>query len=232
MITGRATPPDKLPGCATPPKGSAPAPSREAPPDTWLRELQARPWAPQASFASRLLALQRALQTHIDRQPDLFARPRVAVTIRLTLDDLAWLLPPAEQRLLAHLRARKPLRALDGTRGCHTVSRRNERLQRLLSRVHAYCGAPTRHRLMQPYDRPGHHHRQRPAVAGRGWEGSSRLDAVARSRAGSATPPSPRARTVRWRRSGHSESPIGPARRRALAPARPGRPPVHEWGNR
>jgi hypothetical protein len=113
---------------------------------------------------SRLLALQRALQTEIDRQPDLFARPRIAVTIRLTLDDLAWLLPPAEQRLLAHLRARKPLRALDGTRGCHTVSRRNERLQRLLSRVQAYCGAPTRHRLMQPYDRPGHQHRHRAGV--------------------------------------------------------------------
>ena len=76
-----------------------------------------------------------------------------AVRLRLSLNELASVLPPTEQRLLVHLRARKPLCRLDGPR--------NARLQRLLSRVQTYCGSAARHRLMQPYDRPGHQHRLR-----------------------------------------------------------------------
>jgi hypothetical protein len=119
-------------------------------------------WQERATFSARLVALERALQADLDRLQDVQFTPRVPVTVRLTLDELATLLPPAEHRLLVHLRARRPLRALDGTPGFRTTSRRNERLQRLLSRVQAYCGSAVRHRLMQPYDRPGHRHRLRP----------------------------------------------------------------------
>jgi hypothetical protein len=105
--------------------------------------------------------LERLLQQHFDRLPNARFTPRVEMPIRLSLDDLALILPRTEQRLLAHLRATKPLRALDGTPGFHTTSRRNERLQRLLARVQIYCGSAARHRLMQPYDRPGHEHRLR-----------------------------------------------------------------------
>src|SRR5215831_16227971 len=51
--------------------------------------------------------LKRALQALVDRLPNGPFTPRVPVTVRLTLDDLAEILPPAEQRLLAHLRARR-----------------------------------------------------------------------------------------------------------------------------
>jgi hypothetical protein len=54
------------------------------------------------------------------------------------------------------------LRGLVGTPGFHNVSRLNYRLQRLLSRIHRYCGSSVRDRLMQPYDRTGHDHRRRP----------------------------------------------------------------------
>jgi hypothetical protein len=113
------------------------------------------------TFAARLSAFERRLQNVLDRVPNPKRAPRVAATLRLALDDLATLLPPAEKRLLDHLRARRPLSALDGRAGFKTVSRRNERLQRLLSRVTAYCGSCTRYDLMQPYDRPGHRHRSR-----------------------------------------------------------------------
>ncbi|HLK09792.1 MAG TPA: hypothetical protein VKW76_00245 [Candidatus Binatia bacterium] len=119
------------------------------------------PWSPRVPFRARLCALQRELQRHCDRRSTPSFTARVAVTGRLRLDQLAQLLPPAEARLLAHLRARKPLTALDGTPGFRTVSRRNEHLQRLLSRINVYCGSAVRHRLMQPYDRPGHRHRPR-----------------------------------------------------------------------
>jgi hypothetical protein len=121
----------------------------------------ARRWSPQATFAARLSSLERDLQAVLNRVPNVSNAPRVPATLRLDLDDLATLLPPAERALLDHLRARRPLNALDGTAGFRTVSRRNERLQRLLSRVTAYCGSCTRYDLMQPYDRPGHTHRPR-----------------------------------------------------------------------
>jgi hypothetical protein len=121
----------------------------------------ARRWAPQATFAARLSGLERDLQAVLNRVPNPTNAPRVAATLRLDLNDLATLLPPAEKALLDHLRARRPLNALDGNAGFRTVSRRNERLQRLLSRVTAYCGSCTRYDLMQPYDRPGHRHRPR-----------------------------------------------------------------------
>jgi hypothetical protein len=122
---------------------------------------RARRWSPQATFAARLSGLERDLQAVLNRVPNLTNAPRVPATVCLDLDDLATLLPPAENALLDHLRARRPLSALDGMAGFRTVSRRNERLQRLLSRVTAYCGSCTRYDLMQPYDRPGHKHRPR-----------------------------------------------------------------------
>ena len=106
-----------------------------------VAEVVARQWPARATFTARLAALEDALQVEFDRGEDQLFTIRVPVTVRLTLDDLAAILPPAEQRLLAHLQARKPLRALDGTPGCRTRSRRNERLQLLLSRVQAYCGS-------------------------------------------------------------------------------------------
>jgi hypothetical protein len=121
----------------------------------------ARRWAPQATFAARLCGLERDLQAVLDRIPKLTNAPRVPATLRLDLDDLATLLPPTEKALLDHLRARRPLKALDGGPGFKTVSRRNERLQCLLSRVTVYCGSCARYDLMQPYDRPGHRHRPR-----------------------------------------------------------------------
>jgi hypothetical protein len=124
--------------------------------------LPERAWAPSVPFKARLVALERALQAFVDRLPSAPFTRRVPVSVRLTLDDLAVILPPTEQRLLTHLRARRPLRDLDGTPGFHTRSRRNERLQRLLSRIQTYCGSAVRYRLMQPYDRPGHPHRLCP----------------------------------------------------------------------
>jgi hypothetical protein len=127
------------------------------------RELAAQRWHPCTPFDKRLVTLRRVLQAALDQLPVRHSyEPRIAVTVRLELEELALLLPPTEQRLLAHLRARKPLRSLIGTRGFRTAARLNERLQRLLSRIQAYCGSPVRHRLMQPYDRPGHAHRRRP----------------------------------------------------------------------
>ena len=123
--------------------------------------LRARRWAPNATFAARLVSFERDLQAVLDRVPDPRSAPRVPATLRLALDDLAVLLPPAEKALLDHLRERRPLKALDGTPGFKTVSRRNERIQRLLSRVTGYCGSGARYDLMQPYDRPGHRHRPR-----------------------------------------------------------------------
>jgi hypothetical protein len=127
-----------------------------------VAEVLARPWPARATFAARLAALEYALQVEFDSAEGVPWTRRVPVTVRLTLDELAAMLPPAEHRLLVHLQARKPLRALDGTPGFRTRSRRNARLQLLLSRVQAYCGSAVRHRLMQPYDRPGHLHRLRP----------------------------------------------------------------------
>jgi len=126
-----------------------------------VAEVLARPWPARATFTARLAALEYALQVELDRVEDPSSALRLPVTVRLTLDELAAILPPAEHRLLAHLRARKPLRALDGTPGFRTTSRRNARLQLLLSRVQCYCGSAVRHRLMQPYDRPGHRHHLR-----------------------------------------------------------------------
>jgi hypothetical protein len=127
-----------------------------------VAEVLAGPWPARATFTARLAALEYALQVELDRVEGPTSTPRLPVTVRLTLDELAAILPPAEHRLLVHLRARKPLRALDGTPGFRTRSRRNARLQLLISRVQAYCGSAARHRLMQPYDRPGHLHRLRP----------------------------------------------------------------------
>jgi len=127
-----------------------------------VSEVLARPWPARATFTARLAALEYALQVELDRAEDSPSSPRLPVTVQLTLDELASILPPAEQRLLIHLRTRKPLRALDGTPGFRSRTRRNARLQLLLSRVQVYCGSAVRHRLMQPYDRPGHRHRLRP----------------------------------------------------------------------
>ena len=115
-----------------------------------LATLRHHRWPGRATFAARLAHLERLLQQHFDRLPNPPFRPRVALSVRLSLDELASVLPPTEQRLLVHLRARQPLRRLDGPR--------NDRLQRLLSRIQVYCGSAARHRLMQPYDRPGHDH--------------------------------------------------------------------------
>lgn len=120
------------------------------------------PWRPTTPFAARLAAFRRLAQNSLDRAPsrDPF-EVRVPITLKLTIDDLATLLPPAEHRLLEHIRARKPLDELIGTTGFHSVSRLNRRLQTLLSRISVYCGSVARHRLMGVYDRPGHGHRRR-----------------------------------------------------------------------
>ena len=125
--------------------------------------LKARQWPPSTPFRTRLRALQEVLQGVFDRAPKPEASvARVAVTMRLSLGDLAVLLPPAEQRLLAHLRARRPLKALLGTPGFHSRRRLDDHLRLVVSRVDAYCGAEVRRRLLQPYDRPGHDHHRRP----------------------------------------------------------------------
>ena len=133
------------------------------PTDAIREALNAQKWAPTTPFSTRLGELRRLLQQRFDRlprNPDF--DPRVPVVLRLTLDDLALLLPPSERYLLEHLRARKPLCALVGTPGFHSRSRVNHRLQRVISRVHKYSGSVARHRLMGPYDRPGHRHHRRP----------------------------------------------------------------------
>lgn len=134
------------------------------PTDAIREALGARRWTPTTPFSARLFVLRRLLQENCDRLPaDEEFVARVPIIIRrLTLGDLALLLPPSELRLLGHVRARRPLRYLVGTCGFRSVSRVNHRLQRLLARVHAYCGSAVRHSLMQPYDRPGHDHRRRP----------------------------------------------------------------------
>src|SRR5437016_33011 len=111
-----------------------------------IREaLAARHWAPTATFETRLGELRRLVQERSDRLPrKLDFLPRVPIVLPLLLDDLALVLPPSEQGLLEHLRARRPLRALLGTPGFHSVSRLNHRLQRLLSRIQAYCGSAVR----------------------------------------------------------------------------------------
>ncbi len=133
------------------------------PTDAIRAALTARRWAPTVPFPTRLGELRRLLQTRFDRLPrsrDFL--PRMPIPLPLSLDDLALILPPSEHRLLDHLCARRPLRDLLGLPGFHSVSRLNSRLQRLASRVQAYCGSAVRHRLLQPYDRPGHAHRRRP----------------------------------------------------------------------
>ena len=119
-------------------------------------------WARTTTFRSRLAALRGRLQAILDQRsvPGAF-QPRLPVTLRLSVDDLARLLPPAEGRLLAHLRARKPLGGLVGVPGFRSRARLNATLQTLLSRIQVYCGSVVRHRLMQPYDRPGHWHHRR-----------------------------------------------------------------------
>jgi hypothetical protein len=122
-----------------------------------------RRWPPTTPFGTRLAALRDLMQEHFDGIPQRSSlAPRVALTIRMRLDDLAAVLPPGEGRVLAHLLARRPLADLLGRPGFPSTRRLNERLQRLLSRVQKYCGSAVRHRLMQPYDRPGHDHRRRP----------------------------------------------------------------------
>jgi hypothetical protein len=131
--------------------------------DAIRQALTARGWAPTVPFSIRLGELRGLLQARFDRLPRSrdFA-PRVPIALPLPLDDLALVLPPSERRLLDHLRARRPRRDLVRTRSFHSVSRLNHRLQRLASRIQVYCGSAARHRLMQPYDRPGHDHRRRP----------------------------------------------------------------------
>jgi hypothetical protein len=129
-----------------------------------IREaLASHRWATTTPFSTRLGDLRRLLQERFDRLP---AGPaftaRVPIVLAPTLDELVLILPPTERRLLDHVRARRPLRDLLGTRGFHNVSRLNTRLQRVLGRVQAYCGSVVRHRLVQPYDRPGHDHHRRP----------------------------------------------------------------------
>jgi hypothetical protein len=132
------------------------------PSDAIREALAARQWPPTLPFSTRLCELRRLLQGRFDRLPaDAGFGARVPIIVPLTLEDLALLLPPSEHRLLEYLRSRQRLRAFVGTPGFHSTSRLNHRLQRLLSRVHAYCGSAVRHRLMQPYDRPGHDHRRR-----------------------------------------------------------------------
>ena len=118
--------------------------------------------APTVSFRARLAAFRARLQAILDDIPaDEVFQPRLPVTIRLSLDDLTALLPPAEGRLLVHLRAREPLRALVGRPGFRNRARLDETLQRLLSRVQVYSGERVRHGLMQFHDRPGHDHHRR-----------------------------------------------------------------------
>ena len=132
-------------------------------PDSIREALTAKCWPPTVPFSTRLSELRRLLQARFDRLPRSSAFvPRVPIALPLPLDDLVLVLPPSERRLLHHLRARRPLRDLVGTPGFHSVSRLNHRLQRLASRVQMHCGSAVRHRLMQPYDRPGHDHRRRP----------------------------------------------------------------------
>jgi len=120
-----------------------------------------RAWATFVPFRARLATFQRELQAVLDTQSSAGFQPRSAVTLRLCLDDLATLLPPAEERLLAHLRARQPLGCLIGSPGFRTRARMNTTLRRLLSRIQAYCRARVRHAVMQAYDRPAHDHRRR-----------------------------------------------------------------------
>ena len=132
-------------------------------PDSIREALTGRSWAPTVPFSTRLGEMRWLLQTRFDRLPrsrELI--PRVPIVLPLPLDDLALVLPPSERRLLDHLCARRPVRELLGSPGFHSISRLNHRLQRLASRVQVYCGSAVRHRLMQPYDRPGHDHRRRP----------------------------------------------------------------------
>jgi len=128
----------------------------------WRRELAGHRWAQNVPFGQRLAVLRNRLQRLFDRLPDAGSMPRVAVTVPLELDDLAIILPPTEQRLLAHIRARRPLRDLLGTQGFRTVARRDKRVQRLVGRVNAYCGWRVRYQLLQAYERPGHEHHRRP----------------------------------------------------------------------
>jgi hypothetical protein len=121
-----------------------------------------REWPPSVPFRSRLAAFRRELQAALDeRSPAGAFQPRFPVTVRLSLDELATLLPPAEERLLAHLRTRTPLGSLVRAPSYRSRFRLNATLQQLLSRVQVYCGARARHALMQGYDRPGHCHRRR-----------------------------------------------------------------------
>lgn len=126
-------------------------------------ELAQLRWAPRTPFSARLAKFRELVQSFFSAVPPLSPfEPRTAVTPRLTLDELAPLLPPTEQRLLAHLRARQRLRDLIGQPGFHSASRMHAVTQRVLSRINRYCGSAVRNRLMQPYERPGHAHRRRP----------------------------------------------------------------------
>jgi hypothetical protein len=58
--------------------------------------LAERAWAPSTPFKARLVALERALQALVDRLPSSPFTPTVPVTVRLTLDDLSVILPPAQ----------------------------------------------------------------------------------------------------------------------------------------
>ena len=66
-------------------------------------------WHRHATFITRLAALRRVTQREIDRLPNHYPHiPRVRATTKISLDELALVLPPREKRILDHLRAKKP----------------------------------------------------------------------------------------------------------------------------
>jgi hypothetical protein len=105
---------------------------------------------PTTTFSARLSMASDRIQAQVDRLPTLFV-PRVQVTTLLTLEELALLLPPAEQRLLVHAQSGAPLDALLGTPGFRSRKRRDDRLRLLLSRIAVYCGRVAHRRFVRRY---------------------------------------------------------------------------------
>jgi hypothetical protein len=105
---------------------------------------------PATTFAARLSMASALIQAQVDRLPTRFV-PRIQVTTLLTLEELALLLPPAEQRLLAHLQSGAPLNALLETPGFRNRKRRDDRLRLLLSRIAVYCGRAVHRRFVRRY---------------------------------------------------------------------------------